>query len=246
MFEGLFANICVVATTAAEESPSFFEELYSKIYTSLIYADRWKMLFKGLGITAQITIGALIIGILLGVILSLMKISGKKPLMLLADLYLTVIRGTPMVVQLLIMWYFVLVTMQNKVLAAIITFGINSGAYVAEIIRGGILAVDYGQTEAGRSLGLNYIQNMRYIVLPQAFKNALPPLGNEMIVLFKETAIVGYIALRDLTRAADAIRSATYSPVALFTAALMYLAVVLILTRLLAIFERRLRASDKR
>ena len=246
MFEGLFANICVVATTTAEASPSFFAELYSKIYTSLIYADRWKMLFKGLGVTAQITIGALIIGVILGVVLSLMKISGKKPLMLLADLYLTVIRGTPMVVQLLIMWYFVLVTMQNKVLAAIITFGINSGAYVAEIIRGGILAVDYGQTEAGRSLGFNYIQNMRYIVLPQAFKNALPPLGNEMIVLFKETAIVGYIALRDLTRAADAIRSSTYSPVALFTAALMYLAVVLILTRLLAIFERRLRAGDKR
>ncbi len=223
-----------------------FAELYDKIYLSLIYADRWKQLFQGLGVTAEITLGALCVGIVLGVLICLMKISGNKPLQWIADIYLTVIRGTPMVVQLLIMWYFVLVAMDNKVLAAIIAFGINSGAYVAEIIRGGILAVDYGQTEAGRSLGLNYVQNMRYIVLPQAFKNALPPLGNELITLFKETAIVGYIALKDLTRAADTIRSATYSPVALFTAALLYLLVVLILTRLLAIFERRLRASDKR
>ncbi len=223
-----------------------FAQFYDKIYLSLIYADRWKQLFKGLGVTAEITLGALCVGIILGVLICLMKISGKKPLQWIADIYLTVIRGTPMVVQLLIMWYFVLVAMDNKVLAAIIAFGINSGAYVAEIIRGGILAVDYGQTEAGRSLGLNYVQNMRYIVLPQAFKNALPPLGNELITLFKETAIVGYIALKDLTRAADTIRSATYSPVALFTAALLYLLVVLILTRLLAMFERRLRASDKR
>ncbi|MEG2212383.1 MAG: amino acid ABC transporter permease [Clostridiales bacterium] len=223
-----------------------FAEFYDKIYLSLIYADRWKQLFQGLGTTAKITLGALAVGIVLGILLSLMKVSNNRLLRMIADIYLTVIRGTPMVVQLLIMWYFVLVTMQNKVLAAIIAFGINSGAYVAEIIRGGILAVDYGQTEAGRSLGLNYMQNMRYIVLPQAFKNALPPLGNELITLFKETAIVGYIALKDLTRVADTIRSATYSPVALFTAALMYLMVVLILTQLLAMFERRLRASDKR
>ncbi len=164
----------------------------------------------------------------------------------LCTLYITVIRGTPVMVQLLIIYYVIFASVQMpKLIVGILAFGLNSGAYVAEIVRSGIMAVDRGQTEAGRSLGLNYIQTMRYIVLPQALKNILPALGNEFIALLKETSIVGYIALMDLTRAGDIIRSRTYDAfMPLIAVALIYLAIVILLTRALDRLERRLRKSD--
>ena len=156
------------------------------------------------------------------------------------------IRGTPVVVQLLIIYYVVFGSVKiDKVLVAVLAFGLNSGAYVAEIVRSGIMSIDPGQFEAGRSLGFNYVQTMRYIIMPQAFKNVLPALGNEFIVLLKETSVAGYIALQDLTKGGDIIRSRTYSYMPLLAIALIYLAMVLIFTKLLAILERRLRNSER-
>ena len=177
-----------------------------------------------------------------------MKKNGKPTLFSrVANFYIDIIRGTPSVLQLLIMWFVVLKSCSNGILVACLTFGMNSGAYVAEIVRAGILAVDKGQTEAGRSLGLNQVQTMRYIVIPQAFKNVLPPLGNEFIMLIKETAIVGYVALTDLTRAANQISAATYEAFTpLIGAAVIYYVIIKILTILLAQAERRMRKSDNR
>lgn len=172
-----------------------------------------------------------------------------KPTILarIANIYIDIIRGTPSVLQLLIMWFVILKNCHNGVLVGAITFGINSGAYVAEIVRAGILAVDKGQTEAGRSLGLSNVQTMRYIVLPQAFKNVLPPLGNEFIVLIKETAIVGYVSLSDLTRVANQMTSTIFEAFTpLVGAAVIYFIIIKILTILLAQLERRLRKSDNR
>jgi polar amino acid transport system permease protein/polar amino acid transport system substrate-binding protein len=164
-----------------------------------------------------------------------------------ANVYIDVIRGTPVVLQLLIMYFVILSSSRNGVLVAILTFGINSGAYVAEIVRAGILAVDKGQTEAGRSLGLSQVQTMIYIVIPQAIKNVLPPMGNEFVVLLKETAIVGYVALSDLTRVANQIASRTYEAfMPLIGAAVIYFIMIKILTILLGKLERRLRVSDNR
>ena len=161
-------------------------------------------------------------------------------------LYLTVIRGTPVVVQLLIIYFVIFGSMDiSKVIVAVMAFGLNSGAYVAEIFRSGIMSVDSGQFEAGRSLGFNYAQTMMYIIMPQAFKNVLPALGNEFIVLLKETSVSGYIALQDLTKGGDIIRSRTYDAfMPLIAVALIYLAMVLIFTKLVNILERRLRSSD--
>ena len=164
-----------------------------------------------------------------------------------SHIYIDIIRGTPSVLQLLIMWFVVLASCKNGILVASLTFGINSGAYVAEIVRAGILAVDKGQTEAGRSLGLTQFQTMRYIVIPQAFKNVLPPLGNEFIVLIKETAIVGYVGLSDLTRVANQMTSKIYDAFTpLIGSAVVYFIIIKILTILLAKLERRLRKSDNR
>ncbi|MCM1326263.1 MAG: amino acid ABC transporter permease [Bacteroidales bacterium] len=220
--------------------------------TAFIKENRWQLYLKGLGTTVQVAVWAALIGILIGTVLAFMKISTKrngKPTILtfLANVYIDIIRGTPSVLQLLIMWFVVLKNCHNGILVASITFGINSGAYVAEIVRAGILAVDKGQTEAGRSLGLNQFQTMRHIVLPQAFKNVLPPLGNEFIVLLKETAIVGYVSLRDLTRTAHQLTAALYEPfMPLVIAAVIYFVIIKILTILLAKLERRLRKSDSR
>ncbi|MBQ4258765.1 MAG: amino acid ABC transporter permease [Lachnospiraceae bacterium] len=227
-------------------------ELAKKITAAFITEDRWKLYFEGLGVTLQVSLFAVIIGIVIGTIVAIMKLSTKKngkPTILahIANIYIDIIRGTPAVLQLLIMYYGVFYFSRNAVLVAAISFGINSGAYVAEIIRAGILAVDKGQTEAGRSLGLSGAQTMIYIVLPQAFKNVLPPLVNEFIVLIKETAIVGYVGLSDLTRVANQIRSKTYDAfTSLIGAAILYFILVKILTKLLGILERRLRKSDRR
>jgi ABC-type amino acid transport system permease subunit len=166
---------------------------------------------------------------------------------LICRLYITIIRGTPTLVQLLIMYFIILVSLRSKVTVAVLTFGINSGAYVAEIFRGGIMAVDKGQMEAGRSLGLGYVSTMKDIILPQAFKSVLPSLVNELITLLKETSICGYIGLNELTRGGDIIRGTTFDALMpLFGVAIIYLVMVLFITYLMGILERRLRASDHR
>ena len=227
------------------------EQLQSDIYQVFIEADRYKMFLDGLKVTIGVSIAAVLLGILLGMVLALMKMTevrkGKKTIFsVIANIYIDIIRGTPTVVQLLIIYFLVFQTQMGMV-AGIVTFGINSSAYVAEIIRAGIMAVDKGQMEAGRSLGLSYTETMRYIILPQAVKNILPALGNEFIVLIKETAILGYVAIQDLTKASDFIVSRTYIMfVPLIGCALIYYVLVKILTIGLNAFERRLRQSDIR
>ena len=227
-------------------------EIGKKFEMAFISGDRWKLYFGGLGVTLEIAFLAAIVGLLIGTVVALMKLStkrnGKKTIWArIANAYIDIIRGTPSVLQLLIMWFIIMKSCKNGVLVATLSFGINSGAYVAEIIRAGILAVDKGQTEAGRSLGLSKAQTMIYIVLPQAVKNVLPPIGNEFIVLLKETAIVGYVSLTDLTRAANQISSRTYEAfMPLIGAAVIYFVIIKILTVLLDKLERRLRKSDNR
>lgn len=219
---------------------------------AFITGERWKLYISGLGITLEIALFAGILGIIIGTVAALMKLSTTedgKPTILnyIASVYVDVIRGTPSVLQLLIMWFIVMASSNNGILVASLSFGINSGAYVSEIVRGGILAVDKGQMEAGRSLGLSKAKTMRYIVLPQAMKNVIPPLGNEFITLVKETAIVGYVSLSDLTRVANQIASRTYDAfMPLIGAAVIYFIVIKILTILLGKLERRMRKSDKR
>lgn len=219
---------------------------------AFVTGDRWKLYLNGLGVTLEIAFFAAILGMIIGTLLAFMKLSvrrnGKKSILeVIANVYIDIIRGTPSVLQLMIMWFIIMANSKNGVIVAILSFGINSGAYVAEIVRAGILAVDNGQMEAGRSLGLSKAKTMIYIIIPQAVKNVLPPIGNEFIVLLKETAIVGYVSLTDLTRAANQIASRTYEAfMPLIGAAVIYFIVIKILTILLAKFERRLRKSDNR
>ena len=219
---------------------------------NFIEANRWKYIVNGLGVTLRVTLFAVLIGIAIGFIVAIIRSTYEKTgklkiLNFFANIYLTVIRGTPVVVQLLIIYFVIFGSVRiDKVLVAVIAFGINSGAYVAEIVRGGIMSIDPGQMEAGRSLGFNYIQTMWHIIIPQAFKNVLPALGNEFIVLLKETSVAGYIALEDLTKGGDIIRSQTYSPfMPLLTVAAIYLAIVMLLSFLLKQLERRLRNSER-
>lgn len=226
--------------------------VWDKVEYAFIEEDKWFLYLKGLGVTMEVSVLAGIIGIILGTIVAFMKLSttrkGKPTIFAhVANIYIDIIRGTPSVLQLLIMWCVVFASWDNDILVASLTFGINSGAYVAEIVRAGILAVDKGQTEAGRSLGLTQFQTMRHIVIPQAFKNVLPPLGNEFIVLIKETAIVGYVSLSDLTRVANDQISRSYDAFTpLICSAVVYFIIIKILTILLAKLERRLRKSDNR
>lgn len=233
------------------------------IYSNFIKDDRWQYFVKGLGATLTITIFAAIIGIVIGIIVAAVRSTYDKNREALAfhkgfgyyllsimnaicKVYLAVIRGTPVVVQLMIMYFVIMVSTTNGVLVAIVAFGINSGAYVAEIMRAGIMSIDNGQFEAGRSLGFNYVQTMMNIVIPQAFKNVLPTLLNEFIALLKETSVAGYVGITDLTRAANIVRGLTFSAfVPLLATAAVYLAIVLILTRLVGIVERRLRRSER-
>ncbi|MDD6037559.1 MAG: amino acid ABC transporter permease [bacterium] len=226
--------------------------LKDALYQNLIAEDRYKYLLDGLATTVKITLMAIVIGIIIGFIIAIIRSTydktGKlKLLNALCKVYLTVIRGTPAVVQLLVMYYIVLMSVRSKLLVAGIAFGINSGAYVAEIVRGGIMSIDNGQFEAGRSVGFNYIQTMIYIILPQVFKSVLPALANEVICLLKETSVCGYIALQDLTKGGDIIRSQTYNPyVPLLSVAAIYLILVMFISYLVTLLERRLRSSERR
>ncbi len=229
----------------------WFNNWLDKLYQTFIVADRYKTLISGLEKTLLITVGALLIGVAIGTVIAIIKVfaSGNKKLKVLdvlCNIYLTVIRGTPVVVQLLISFFIIFVWAKDGTWVATITFGINSGAYVAEIIRSGIVAIDAGQMEAGRSLGLSKIQTMKEIILPQAFKNVLPAIGNEMIALLKETSVAGYVAVTDLTKAANQIKNTTYDSInPILLTAIVYLAIVMLLTKLLSVMERRLRKSDK-
>jgi His/Glu/Gln/Arg/opine family amino acid ABC transporter permease subunit len=239
----------------------FLQSLSTQFNTAFIVENRWRYMLQGLGNTLILTFFSLILGIVLGVIIAAVRSSwdkvapamNKGPLKMLfrlanglCKLYLTVIRGTPVMVQILIIFFVIMATSTNKMLCGIIAFGINSGAYVAEIIRGGIMSIDTGQSEAGRSLGFNYIQTMRFIVLPQAFKNILPSLANEFIVLLKETAIAGYVGVTDLTRGANIIRGVTFQALfPLLATALIYLTFVVFFTWLIGKLERRLRAGER-
>lgn len=230
----------------------WMETFKIKFTNNFITDNRWRYLWNGLGITLKVTFFAVLIGIVLGFTVAIIRSTYTKTgrlkwLSFLCRVYLTVIRGTPVVVQLLII-YFVIFSAVNidKVLVAIIAFGINSGAYVAEIVRSGIMAVDEGQMEAGRSIGFNYVQTMWYIILPQAFKNILPALANEFIVLLKETSISGYIALQDLTKGGDIIRGRTYDALMpLIAVAIIYLILVVFLSKGVELMERRLRNSER-
>lgn len=221
-------------------------------YRNFIQKDRWKYLTSGLGKTLEITLFAVIIGIVLGFIVAIIcstyaKTGKLKIGNFICRIYLTVIRGTPMVVQLMIMYFIILLPMGvDKTVTAVIAFGINSGAYVAEIVRGGIMSVDEGQMEAGRSLGFGFVATMWHIILPQAFKAVLPALANEFIVLMKETSVCAFIGLNDLTRGGDIIRGVTYSDfMPLIAVALIYLVMVMILSYFVKLLERRLRSSER-
>ena len=223
----------------------------ASFYQNFIEDDRWKYITDGLFNTLRITFFAVLIGIFLGFLIAVVRSTYDKThklgvLNALCKVYLTVIRGTPVLVQLLIIYFVVFGSVKiDKTLVAVIAFGINSGAYVAEIFRSGIMSIDNGQYEAGRSLGFNYSQTMFYIVMPQAFKNVLPALGNEFIGLLKETSVAGYIAIQDLTKGADIIRSRSFSAfMPLIAAALIYLVLVLVFTFFVQKLERRLRNSD--
>ncbi|MGN1305017.1 MAG: amino acid ABC transporter permease [Oscillospiraceae bacterium] len=220
---------------------------------NFIEQDRWHYLVNGLGTTLMITFFAVLIGMVLGFIIAIIRFThdktGKMVIPnIICKIYLTVIRGTPVVVQLLIIYFVIFASVPiSKIFVAVIAFGINSGAYVAEIVRSGIASIDDGQFEAGRSLGLNYRQTMTTIILPQAFKNVLPALANECIVLLKETSVSGYIAVQDLTKGGDIIRSQTYSAfMPLISVAIIYLIMVVVLTHFVTKLERRLRQSDRR
>jgi len=230
----------------------FFEELGTRLYDDFIYQERYMYIVKGLGNTVLITVFALLIGVILGVLIAVVRAvhaGDKSKLKLLngiCGLYLTVIRGTPMIVQLMIM-YFAILKSADSLVVAVIAFGINSGAYVAEVIRSGIQSVDRGQTEAGRSLGLTQRQTMVRIVMPQAFRNVAPAIFNEFISLLKETSVAGYVGIQDLTKGGDIIRSITYDAFPpLLVVGAIYLVIVIGLTRILAVLERRFAKSDLR
>ena len=225
-------------------------KLGDRFYQNFIYEERWKQLIKGLEVTLILTFFAVLIGIVIGFLVASIRATYDKTepglilrfLNTLCKIYLTVIRGTPVLVQLMII-YFVIFSSVNisKILVGIIAFGINSGAYVAEIVRGGIMSIDAGQFEAGRSIGFTYPQTMRYIIMPQAIRNILPALCNEFIVLLKETSVGSYIALSELTKAGDIIRSRTYDNfMPLIAVALIYLVMVMLFTFLVGKLERRL------
>lgn len=240
-------------------------EAFAKFKESFVFnfieGARWKYITNGLLVTLKVTFFAVLIGLVIGVVVAMIRSSfdqtkdemqpglGKTfmtGLNAIAQVYLTVIRGTPVVVQLLIGYFVIFVSSTNTVLVAIMVFGINSGAYITEIIRGGIMSIDRGQFEAGRSIGFNYVQTMRYIIIPQAIKNVLPSLANEFIALMKETAVCGYIGLMDLTKGGDVIRGRTFSAfMPLIAVALIYLILVIFFSWLISKLERRLRSNER-
>lgn len=222
-------------------------DMGTKLYQAFIFEDRWRLYLDGLGVTLGITLGAICISTVLGMVLCLMKLSKYKILRWPAQAYIDIIRGIPVVVQLLIMYNVILLDVtDNKMIVAVVAFGLNSSAYMAEIYRSGINAVDPGQMEAGRSLGFGYVATMRHIILPQAFKNVLPTLANEFIVLLKETAVAGYVGLNDLTYVGNIIGGNAYDYLfPLLISALVYLTLVMFFTFLVGKLERRLRNSER-
>lgn len=236
----------------------FWQEFYVKFYQAFVENDRWLQYIRGVGTTLMVTAMALALGVILGVVVAMVRTAhdqqrpGKKnPLIgvlnFVCKIYVTVIRGTPMMVQLLIMGMVIFSSSRNFTAVGALTLGINSGAYVSEIIRGGLMALDPGQAEAGRSLGLNYIDTMRFIVIPQAFKAILPSLGNEFIILLKDTSLITVIGGKELVYAAQGIYGRTYEQMyPLIGIACIYLVLVILFSWLLGILERRLRQSDRR
>ncbi|WP_462282613.1 amino acid ABC transporter permease [Ruminococcus champanellensis] len=229
-----------------------FGDLPDALSNTFLKDDRWKYLTDGLSTTLLVTFFAVILGMVLGFLIAIVRATHDKNgklgvLNFFAKVYLTVIRGTPVVVQLLILYFIIFATVNiDKTLVAILAFGLNSAAYVAEIVRSGIMSIDNGQFEAGASLGLNYSKTMLSIILPQAFKNILPALANECIVLLKETSVAGYIALVDLTKGGDIIRSQTYEAfLPLIAVAIIYLVMVMFLSAMVSKLERRLAKSDR-
>ena len=250
--------------------PAWMSDIRNAFYGSAFYSDfennfiadkRYMYIVKGLGVTFEVTFFAVLLGIVLGVIVALVRSSydtlkeelkggfGKAVLYFfykLCGIYLTVIRGTPVVVQLMIIYFVIFASSNNKIMVAVLAFGINSGAYVAEIIRGGIMSIDKGQFEAGRSLGFGYVRTMAFIIIPQAFKTVLPALANEFIVLIKETSVSGYVGLQELTKGGDIIRSRTYSAfMPLIAVAIIYLVIVMFFSWLVSLLERRLKNSER-
>ena len=235
-----------------------WQKFYVYFYQAFVEADRWKQYLSGVGRTLYVTALALILGVILGVIVAVVRTAHdqqrpghRNPLLgvlnFIFKIYVTVIRGTPMMVQLLIMGMVIFSSSRNFTMVGALTLGINSGAYVSEIVRGGLMAVDAGQMEAGRSLGLNYITTMHRIIIPQAIKAVLPALGNEFIILLKDTSLITVIGGKELLYAAQGIMNRTYEEMfPLLITAAIYLFLVMIFTRLLGIFERRLRQSDRR
>lgn len=262
----LIQPIAALAATASEVAEKtgmekFFNDLWNSFELNFIKENRWKFIVDGLFATLRITLIALLIGVLLGFLVAAvrstydMRLQKRKCrtagdvvlkfLNFLCNIYITVIRGTPAMIQLMIMYFVIFANSRNKEMVAALSFGINSGAYVAEIVRSGIMSIDKGQFEASRSLGFNYSSTMYHIILPQAFKNILPALGNEFIVLLKETSIAPYVGIQELTYAGNLIRSRTYEAFfPLIAVALIYLTLVLILSYGLKRLERRLRNSD--
>ena len=267
-------SLCQAEVGSSNFLISAWEGFKATFTRTFITDDRYKLFLEGIGNTMKITFGALLVGVIIGVAVAIVKVyyhqtgpfkfwesvslflrTGrlvflKQALLKLLDIiinwYLTIFRGTPVVVQVMI-WAFVILPTFNSVLVAVIGFGINSGAYVSEIVRAGIMAVDKGQTEAGRSLGLSAAATMRFIVLPQAFKNVLPALSNELIALLKETSIAGYVAVQDVTKAAGLVRSRTFDPFfPLLSVACFYLACVMLLTFFQKKLEKNLQASDRK
>lgn len=239
----------------------WFIKLAGDFSQTFIEKDRWMLFLKGFSVTIRVAVLALLIGIVIGIIVAVIRSahdSRRKTTpgfgnvcLNIADvicrIYLTVIRGTPMMVQLLIMYFVIFSSTRRSILVAVLAFGINSGAYVAEIVRGGIMSVEQGQMEAGRSLGLNYKQTMQKIIIPQAIKNILPALGNEMITLLKDTSLMTVIGAKDLTKAAQSVQAVTYQAfMPYISIAIIYLVCVIALSKVLSLIERRLRTSDRR
>ena len=240
------------------EQLTFFQSFFFKFYQAFLESSRWTQYLKGVGTTLLVTAMALVIGICLGVVVSLIRTANdqQRPgrhnpvlavLNIICKIYITVIRGTPMMVQLLIMGLVIFANSRNFTMVGALTLGINSGAYFSEIIRGGLMSLDPGQAEAGRSLGLNYFQTMRFIVVPQAFKAILPALGNEFIILLKDTSLITVIGGKELLYAARGVMNRTYEQMfPLLGTAAIYLVLVIIFSWLLGKLERRLRQSDRR
>lgn len=230
------------------EIDSWYGEIASDFIKCFINKDRYLLIVEGIGVTVRVSLLAVLIGIIIGLLIALCNLSKSKIFKTIGKIYTDIIRGTPAVTQLLIIYFVIFASVSwDKWIIASIAFGVNSGAYVSEIIRAGILSIDHGQTEAGRSLGMTGFQTMVHIIIPQAIKNIFPALCNEFIVLIKETAIVGYVGLRDIAKAGDQIKSATYIAfMPLIGTAIIYFVMIKILTLIFARFEKRLRKSEMR